>query len=166
MKYRSKLLAVCFLLSSIGASGAGAKKVETWLDASVKAKAELQAELKKSGMPIVSQWMKRKQNAETFAIEFKLHDWKRAIQQAQSVGLCFDYLYICLPKPKTNSSASKISDTCISNGVGLIFYDTELNEFFIEVEASKTADVWEKERCRIVNYLEAKRDEATTSKNS
>ena len=99
-------------------------------------------------------------------IEFKLHDWKRAIQQAQSVGLCFDYLYICLPKPKTNSSASKISDTCISNGVGLIFYDTELNEFFIEVEASKTADVWEKERCRIVNYLEAKRDEATTSKNS
>ena len=56
--------------------------------------------------------------------------------------------------------------TCISNGVGLIFYDTELNEFFIEVEASKTADVWEKERCRIVNYLEAKRDEATTSKNS
>ena len=61
---------------------------------------------------------------------------------------------------------SQISDTCISNGVGLIFYDTELNEFFIEVEASKTADVWEKERCRIVNYLEAKRDEATTSKNS
>ena len=96
--------------------------------------------------------IQEKQNAEIFAIEFKLHDWKRAIQQAQSVGLCFDYLYICLPKPKTNSSASKISDTCISNGVGLIFYDTELNEFFIEVEASKTADVWEKERCRIVNY--------------
>ena len=110
--------------------------------------------------------IQEKQNAEIFAIEFKLHDWKRAIQQAQSVGLCFDYLYICLPKPKTNSSASKISDTCISNGVGLIFYDTELNEFFIEVEASKTADVWEKERCRIDNYLEAKRDEATTSKNS
>ena len=64
--------------------------------------------------------IQEKQNAEIFAIEFKLHDWKRAIQQAQSVGLCFDYLYICLPKPKTNSSASKISDTCISNGVGLI----------------------------------------------
>lgn len=70
--------------------------------------------------------IQEKQNAEIFAIEFKLHDWKRAIQQAQSVGLCFDYLYICLPKPKTNSSASKISDTCISNGVGLIFYDTDV----------------------------------------
>ena len=40
--------------------------------------------------------IQEKQNAEIFAIEFKLHDWKRAIQQAQSVGLCFDYLYICL----------------------------------------------------------------------
>ena len=28
------------------------------------------------------------------AIEFKLHDWKRALQQVQSVGICFDYLYI------------------------------------------------------------------------
>ena len=60
----------------------------------------------------------------------------------------------------------QLTNDQLSNGVGLIFYDTELNEFFIEVEASKTADVWEKERCRIVNYLEAKRDEATTSKNS
>ena len=40
--------------------------------------------------------IQEKENAEIFAIEFKLHDWKRAIQQAQSVGLCFDYLYICL----------------------------------------------------------------------
>lgn len=110
--------------------------------------------------------IREKQTARIFAIEFKLHDWKRAIQQAQSVGLCFDYLYICLPKPKTDSSANKISAACISNGVGLIFYDTEHNEFCMEVEASKTTDVWEKERCRIVNYLEAKRDEATTSKNS
>lgn len=42
--------------------------------------------------------IQEKQNAEIFAIEFKLHDWKRAIQQAQSVGLCFDYLYITIQK--------------------------------------------------------------------
>jgi hypothetical protein len=36
----------------------------------------------------------------------------------------------------------------------------------MEVEATRTAEVWEKERCRIVNHLEAKRNEATTSKNS
>ena len=110
--------------------------------------------------------IQEKQSAEIFAIEFKLHDWKRAIQQAQSVGLCFDYLYICLPKPKTDFSANKIRDACIANGVGLIFYDTERREFFEEVEAPRTVDMWEKERCRIVNYLEAKRDEATTPKDS
>ncbi len=110
--------------------------------------------------------IQEKQNAEIYAIEFKLHDWKRAIQQAQSVGLCFDYLYICLPRPKTDSSANKISDACLTNGIGLIFYDTERNKFFKIVEAPKIADVWEKERCRIVNYLEAKRDEATEFKNS
>lgn len=38
--------------------------------------------------------IQEKQNAEIFAIEFKLHDWKRAIQQAQSVGLCFDYVML------------------------------------------------------------------------
>ena len=110
--------------------------------------------------------IQEKQNSEIFAIEFKLHDWKRAIQQVQIIGLCFDYLYICLPKPKTDFSANKISDACIANGVGLIFYDTERKEFFKRVEAPKTADVWEKERCRIVNYLEAKRYEATEPKNS
>lgn len=110
--------------------------------------------------------IREKQNAKLFAVEFKLHDWKRAIQQAQGVGLCFDYLYICLPKPKTDLSVGKISDGCMENGVGLIFYDEEHNEFYEAVEAPKTADVWEKERCRIVNYLEAQRDEATKPKNS
>ena len=90
MKYRSKLLAVCFLLSSIGASGAGAKKVETWLDASVKAKAELQAELKKSGMPIVSQWMKRKQNAETFIVDVKGMDKLVLVTTGGSDGSDYD----------------------------------------------------------------------------
>lgn len=110
--------------------------------------------------------IQEKLNAEIFALEFKLHDWKRAIQQAQSVGLCFDYLYICLPKPKTDSSAKKISDACIANGVGLIFYDVELKRFFKKVKAPRTADIWEKERCRVVNYLEAKKDEAAKYKNS
>lgn len=40
--------------------------------------------------------IQEKQSAKIFAIEFKLHDWKRAIQQAQSVGLCFDYfMFVC-----------------------------------------------------------------------
>ena len=108
--------------------------------------------------------IQEKHTAEISAIEFKLHDWKRAIQQVQSVGLCFDHLYICLPKPKTDSSTNKISNSCMLSGVGLIFYDPEKKLFATQLEAPKMSDVWEKERCRIVNYLEAKRDEATKSK--
>lgn len=107
-----------------------------------------------------------KRSEKISAIEFKLHDWKRAIQQVQGVGLCFDYLYICLPQPKTDSSINKIVNMCEANGVGLIFYDTESGMFLKKLEAPRTSDVWEKERCRIVSYLEAKKDEATTSKNS
>ena len=110
--------------------------------------------------------IQEKHSAEISAIEFKLHDWKRAIQQVQSVGLCFDHLYICLPKPKTDSSISKINDSCKISGVGLIFYDTEKKSFVMQLEAPKMSDVWEKERCRIVNYLEAKQDEAAKSKTS
>ena len=46
------LLVSLFLSSSVMVSaGPKQKKAETWIDASVKAKTELQAKLKKSGMP-------------------------------------------------------------------------------------------------------------------
>lgn len=110
--------------------------------------------------------IQEKHSSEISAIEFKLHDWKRAIQQVQNVGLCFDHLYICLPKPKTDYSISKISDSCRLSGIGLIFYDTEKKLFATQVEAPRMSDVWEKERCRVVNYLEAKQDEAAKFKTS
>ena len=52
-------------------AGPKQKKAETWIDASVKAKTELQAKLKKSGMPIVSTWMKHKAKAEPFVVDLK-----------------------------------------------------------------------------------------------
>lgn len=91
MKYKSKLLAVCFLLSSIGVSGAGNKKVETWLDASVKAKTELQAKLKKSGMPVISKWMKLKQSAEAFAVDVKGMEKLVLVTTGGSDGSDFDH---------------------------------------------------------------------------
>ena len=68
MKYGSKLLAMGLLLSSLSLSAAGPKKVETWLDASVKAKTELQAKLRQVGMPVVSQWMKKGDKAAPFSV--------------------------------------------------------------------------------------------------
>lgn len=45
------------------------KKVETWIDASVKAKSELRTELQKAGMPITSKWVKKGDKAEKFSVD-------------------------------------------------------------------------------------------------
>lgn len=106
-----------------------------------------------------------KKNSKISAVEFKLHDWRRALQQVQTVGICFDYLYICLPRPKTNDSIVKISEACDSVGVGLIFYEVETKLFVLQIAAKKTFEVWDRERHRIVEYLEARRDETRKSEN-
>ena len=47
------------------------KKVDTWIDASIKAKTELQTQLQKTGMPIISSFKKHKEKAEPFAVDLK-----------------------------------------------------------------------------------------------
>ena len=47
------------------------KKVDTWIDASIKAKTELQTKLQKTGMPIISSFKKHKEKAEPFAVDLK-----------------------------------------------------------------------------------------------
>ena len=66
-------LVISVLLSTSAVSWAGPqqKKGENWMDASVKAKTELQEKLKKAGMPVISQWMKHKQKAQSFVVDVK-----------------------------------------------------------------------------------------------
>lgn len=97
------------------------------------------------------------------AIEFKIHDWKRAILQAQSVALCFDYLSICLPKPKTLKGCQTVINACKTNGVGLYFYNTQLTSFEKILSSPKTKTMWEAQKKRIIGYLEAKSHERCTS---
>jgi len=90
------------------------------------------------------------------AVEFKMHDWKRGILQAQSVSLCFDFLCICLPKPKTQAGCRTIMETCEIKGVGLYLYDSEINTFEKVISSPRTTTVWETQKKRVINYLEAK----------
>lgn len=92
------------------------------------------------------------------AVEFKMHDWKRAILQAQNVDLCFDFLCICLPKPKTQAGCRTIMKTCEIKGVGLYLYDSEINAFEEVISSPRTTTVWETQKKRVVNYLEAKKN--------
>lgn len=93
------------------------------------------------------------------AIEFKLHDWKRAILQTQSVSLCFDYLYICMPRPKTKKSQENIANACKSNGVGLYFYDMVTDRFELCIQPPRVVDIWNIQKKRVLNYLEEIKDE-------
>lgn len=96
------------------------------------------------------------QTSRITALEFKLHDWKRAILQAQSVGLCFDYLCICLPKPKTAIGCQTIIKSCEMDGVGLYLYDVEADVFEKVVESPATTTIWKTQKKRVIDYLEAK----------
>ena len=67
-------LLVSLLLSSslcVSAAAPQKKKADSWIDASVKAKTELQTKLKKFGMPITSTWVKHKEKAQPFSVDLK-----------------------------------------------------------------------------------------------
>ncbi|RHR40252.1 formylglycine-generating enzyme family protein [Parabacteroides sp. AF18-52] len=63
----SLFLSTSFLVSA----GPKQKKVDTWIDASIKAKTELQTQLQKANMPVISTWKKHKEKAEPFAVDLK-----------------------------------------------------------------------------------------------
>ena len=66
------LLVSLFLSTSFFVSAAQKKKkADTWIDASIKAKTELQTQLQKTGMPIISSFKKHKEKAEPFAVDLK-----------------------------------------------------------------------------------------------
>ena len=92
------LLVSLFLSSSVMVSAdPKQKKAETWIDASVKAKTELQAKLKKSGMPIVSTWMKHKAKAEPFVVDLKGVDKLVLVTAGGPDGTDYDQAYGRMP---------------------------------------------------------------------
>jgi hypothetical protein len=53
----------------------------------------------------------------TVAIELKVYNWKRAIQQAQIYQLCSDYVYIAMPEETIQRIDRKQLET---EGIGLL----------------------------------------------
>ena len=69
-------------------------------------------------------------------IEFKLHDWKRAIRQAIDHSLGADEAYICLPKRK-NDKYDNIIKEVIKYNIGLMVYDKDSDE---KIQIVKSVD--------------------------
>ncbi len=77
------------------------------------------------------------------AIEFKLKNWKRALEQANSHFLGTDEVYICIPKPKKGTT-QVLLDAIQKTHIGLMFYD-ETYESFVEVikPACYEKEIWQ-----------------------
>lgn len=89
------------------------------------------------------------------AVEMKLHDWKGAIEQLKQVSICFDYLGICMLKPKTEKCITRLMEVCRENGIGLVLYDN--GTFETTVEFKKTHNVWNLQQEKIIEYLGKKK---------
>lgn len=87
------------------------------------------------------------------AIEFKIGDWKRAIKQVMGVAICFDFLAICIPKPKTRKCQEIICNECISIGIGLYYYDEKENNFQYVVCEKQVRNIWETQKDQVLKYL-------------
>ncbi len=63
-----------------------------------------------------------------FSIEFKVNNWKQAIEQAKNHKLGADKAYICIPK---RTLSVQLKESIKNAGVGLLFFD-EFGENLME----------------------------------
>ena len=69
-------------------------------------------------------------SGEIISVEFKVNDWRHAIEQAKNHKLGADRAYICIPK-RTITDA--LTDAISKAGIGLLFYDCSSNKSIYEV---------------------------------
>lgn len=92
------------------------------------------------------------------AIEFKIKDWKRAIDQLTIVSTCFDYLVLCLPRPKTETCLSRIKAKCNERGIGLVTWESENNSFSYICEPKEATSIWDVQKKQVISYIKKQKE--------
>jgi len=84
-------------------------------------------------------------------IEFKLHDWRKAIAQAKDHRLAAHHSYICMPQ----RSVSDVLLTSLNTaGVGLLFFKDEGKwPFSVHLEAPASNEAWRFAREEAISYV-------------
>ncbi len=72
-------------------------------------------------------------------IEYKLKDWKRAINQAIVNINSFDFIYICIPVGKY---LNKTVEEAKKHGIGVLAYDFDTKNIQEELSAEKITRQW------------------------
>jgi len=92
-------------------------------------------------------------NSEIISIEFKIKDWRKAVQQARDHMLGVDKAYICLPVKKRGVSKN-LERLLIQYGVGLLFFHEKKKEPLEEIiPAQKSKLIWAKGRSWLKEVL-------------
>jgi len=86
-----------------------------------------------------------------FSVEFKLHNWRRAIRQARDHCLAADYAYVCMPR---RDVGERMLEAFRAAGVGLLFYCEEGDwPFEIIEKAPRSRETWAVARTKLGDYL-------------
>ena len=81
-------------------------------------------------------------------VEFKISNWRKAIQQARDHQLYSHKSYICMPKPKRGFNPEFLS-LAKNYGIGIIIISTQQNKigsevsFKEELKAKKNKGIWD-----------------------
>lgn len=92
-------------------------------------------------------------NSMVSAIEFKKHNWKRAVEQLLSISIAFDYLEICVIKPKMQKTLDSIIKYCSNIGIGIYFFDIERAVFEHINFPIRTSRIWEIQKKQVIDYI-------------
>jgi hypothetical protein len=85
------------------------------------------------------------------SVEFKIHDWRKALLQAKDHKLGSDYAYVCMP---SRTITDKLRSSMKNTRIGLYFLCEQGDWPFKEViKASKSQDTWSFAREDMYNYV-------------
>ena len=83
-------------------------------------------------------------------VEFKLSDWKRALNQALTNRLSFDYIYVCVPRKRT---VERFKAEAKRVGIGIMVVDPTTGVICVELDAQKIEKHWPPNQQFLRSYL-------------
>lgn len=123
--------------------------IEQWNDMSVELVCEVPVFCR--SVDLVAYDKKSKQIT---SIEFKTLKWKKAVEQVLSTAIAFDYMEICIQKPKTEVAQQRILEYCDNLGVGVYFFDTKTRIFEHALMPQKIQKIWKIQKEQVIEFVE------------
>jgi len=87
-----------------------------------------------------------------YSVEFKLHDWRRALNQAKDHRIGVERAYVCMPGRAVTQA---MMDEATALGIGFLLYqDNEDWPFSVVLPAKENEVTWPVVRSRLINTLQ------------